>query len=645
MSSDVGSVKYQVELDNSKLDRDVGQTESTITSKLGVVNGAVSVAMGQMLANIGTAFIEMGKQAVSAFVDISKAALESTAAFEQNVGGIETLFGAGGQSLEEYAQAVGQTTEEAKGKYEELMQAQELALKNAEQAYKTAGMSANEYMSTATSVAAAMKQSTSSELEAAQAVDQMIVDMADNANKMGTDMSAIQTAYQGFSKQNYTMLDNLKLGYGGTKTEMERLIADANAVKVANGEMADLSIESFADVTEAIHIIQTEMGITGTTAKEAAETIEGSMASAKAAWDNFLNGSISGEELMETVVTAATNIATNLATIIDNFAEQIPGMIQVVTDALPGLVQTLGPPILNAIGNIAQAMVPAGGQLVAMLAEGLISNLPMMIDGAVQAVQTLADGLVANLPTILNTGLEILFTLATGLVQAIPDLVETAYEIIGALYDYLLQNGPQILEAGFKLIVELAAGLIKAIPKAVDGALKIIQKIIDKFRSTNWGDVGRAVVEGIANGIRNLGGVIADAARSVAQSALNAAKSFLGIASPSKVFRREVGEQIPAGMAEGIEDGEDVVDESIEKLTGRTVDVGVRALPEMVDALLGGYTADLRLPDVSGYADQMGAAISATTSTTITVPVSIDGREVARATAWYTNEQLAWEAR
>lgn len=132
--SDVGSVKYQVELDNSKLDRDVGQTESTITSKLGVVNGAVSVAMGQMLANIGTAFIEMGKQAVSAFVDISKAALESTAAFEQNVGGIETLFGAGGQSLEEYAQAVGQTTEEAKGKYEELMQAQELALKNAEQA-------------------------------------------------------------------------------------------------------------------------------------------------------------------------------------------------------------------------------------------------------------------------------------------------------------------------------------------------------------------------------------------------------------------------------------------------------------------------------------------------------------------------------
>ena len=645
MSSDVGSVKYQVELDNSKLDRDVGQTESTITSKLGVAKGAVSVAMGQMLANIGTAFVEMGKQAVSAFVDISKAALESTAAFEQNVGGIETLFGAGRQSLEEYAQAVGQTTEEAKGKYEELMQAQELALKNAEQAYKTAGMSANEYMSTATSVAAAMKQSTSSELEAAQAVDQMIVDMADNANKMGTDMSAIQTAYQGFSKQNYTMLDNLKLGYGGTKTEMERLIADANAVKVANGEMADLSIESFADITEAIHIIQTEMGITGTTAKEAAATIEGSMNSAKAAWDNFLNGSISGEELMETVVTAATNIATNLASIIDNFAEQIPGMIQVVTDALPGLVQTLGPPILNALHNIAQALVPAGGELIMMLAQGLTANLPTMIQSAVQAIQTLAQGLIANLPTILNTGLEILFTLATGLVQAIPDLVETAYEIVGALYDYLLDNGPKILESGFKLVVALAEGLIKAIPKAVEGAGNIIQKIIDKFRSTNWGDVGRAVVEGIANGIRNLGGVIADAARSVAESALNAAKSFLGIASPSKVFRREVGEQIPAGMAAGIEDGEDVVDESIEKLTGRTVDVGVRALPEMVDALLGGYTADLRLPDVSGYADQMGAAISASTSTQITVPVSIDGREVARATAWYTNEQLAWEAR
>lgn len=644
--SDVGSVKYQVELDNSRLDQDVGKTESLLNSKLGAIGDQLSRSFSyQVLKDIGGAFIRMGEQAVSAFVGISKAALESTASLEQNIGGIETLFGAGGQSLEEYAQSVGKTTEEAKAKYDELMQAQELALKNAEQAYKTAGLSANEYMEAATTVAAAMKQSTGSELEAAQAVDQMIIDMADNANKMGTDMESIQNAYQGFSKANFTMLDNLKLGYGGTKTEMERLIEDANKVKVAHGEMADLSIESFADITEAIHIIQTEMGITGTTAKEAASTIEGSMSSARAAWDNFLNGTITGEELLRVFSTAATNIATNLAEIINNFAQQIPGMIDVVAQALPNLVQTLGPPILNALHNIAQSLISAGGELVAMLAQGLTQNLPTMIQSAVDIIHTLADGLVANLPTILDTGIEILFTLATGLAKAIPDLAEVVYEIIGALYEYFLNNGPKILAAGFELIVELAAGLIKAVPKAVESASNLITAVIDKFKSTNWGDVGRAVVEGIADGIRNLGGAIVDAARSVAESALNAAKSFLGINSPSKVFRQQVGEMIPEGMAEGIEDGEDAVDASIKELTGKTLDVSVRALPDMVDALLGGYTADVSLPDVSGWAGSLGAAFSASNSQQITVVSELDGREIARGTAVFMNEQLAWEAR
>lgn len=644
--SDVGSVKYQVELDNSRLDQDVGKTESLLNSKLGAIGDQLSRSFGyQVLKDIGGAFIQMGQQAVSAFVDISKAALESRASLEQNIGGIETLFGAGGQSLEEYARSVGQTTEEAKTKYDELMQAQELALKNAEQAYKTAGMSANEYMEAATTVAAAMKQSTSSELEAAQAVDQMIIDMSDNANKMGTDIASIQAAYQGFSKQQYQLLDNLKLGYGGTKTEMERLIEDANKVKVAHGEMADLSIESFADITEAIHIIQTEMGITGTTAKEAASTIEGSMSSARAAWDNFLNGTITGEELLSVFSTAATNIASNLAEIINNFAQQIPGMIDVVTEALPNLVQTLGPPILNALHNIAQSLIPAGGELIMMLAQGLTQNLPTMIQSAVDTIHTLADGLVENLPTILDTGIEILFTLAKGLAKAIPDLAEVVYQIINALYEYFLNNGPEILKAGFELIVELAAGLIKAIPKAVESASDLITKVIEKFRTTDWWDVGRAVVEGIANGIRNLGGAIVDAARSVAESALNAAKSFLGINSPSKVFRQQVGEMIPEGMAEGIEEGEDVVDDSIKNLTGKAVDISVRTMPSMLDALLDGYTADVSLPDVSGWAGSLGAAFSASNSQQITVVSELDGREIARGTAVYMNEQLAWEAR
>ena len=225
---------------------------------------------------------------------LTKSAIENYKEYEQLVGGVETLFGAGGQSLEEYAESVGKTVEEAQADYNNLISAQNEVLANAENAYKTSGLSMNEYMETVTSFSASLIQSLGGDTQAAaEYADKAIVDMSDNANKMGTDISSIQTAYQGFAKQNYTMLDNLKLGYGGTKTEMERLILDAEKLdtsfKASRDSNGDLTM-SFSDIVDAIHIVQDDLGITGTTAKEASTTIEGSVNSMKSAWSNLVTG-------------------------------------------------------------------------------------------------------------------------------------------------------------------------------------------------------------------------------------------------------------------------------------------------------------------------------------------------------------------
>ncbi len=621
---DVGSVKYKVELDNSGLDGEAKKTESSIASKLDAISGKLSRSFGyQVLKDIGSAFVDMGKQAVQGFAEITKASVESRAALEQNLGGVETLFGSSAETV----------------------------IANAERAYQSAGMSANTYMETVTSFSASLLQSLEGDtVAAASAADQAIIDMADNANKMGTDIQAIQNAYQGFAKGNFTMLDNLKLGFGGTRGEMERLIEEANKVKEANGEMADLSIDSFADITEAIHIIQTEMGITGTTAAEASATIEGSMNAAKAAYDNFLNGSITGEEFAETAMVAVENIANSVAESVQNFVDQLPGMVDVVAEKIPELVETLRPPLLDALGAVAQSVDTIGETLIDSLVAGTIENAPKMMESAAAAISSLLDGITARLPDVINNGVQVvtaistgiannlptiiasagklIVTLITGLIQALPQLTAAALQIVTALANYLIENGPQILQKGVELIGMLVRGLLQSIGQVLNAGGQIIDRLRAKFTEIDWGSVGQNIISGIARGITGAAGMIADAAKNAARKALNAAKSFLGIESPSKVFRDQVGEMIPAGMAEGIEDGTPEVESSMDKL-------------------LRGFTADVdyNLPSLSDYAQDLGASINASANTEITVPVILDGREIARATAWYTNEQLAWEAR
>ena len=352
-----------------------------VASKVKGAFGAIGRTAAAGVAAAATAVGALGSQALGMY-----------ASYEQNVGGIQKLFGNMGKSLEEYAALTGQSTDECAGKWQQLEQAQTTVLSNAGNAWQTAGMSANQYMEQVTGFSAALITSLGNDTNAAADYANMaMVDMSDNANTFGTDMQSLQWAYQGFAKQNYTMLDNLKLGYGGTKEEMERLISDANRVKEANGEMADLSIDSFADVTEAIHIIQEQMNIAGTTAREASTTIEGSVNAMKAAWENWLTGlgddSADMQQLTENLVqsfeTAAGNVVPRIAVIVGTLIGQVPG-----------LVSQLGPVAAQAVGDIfAEAL------------RGIYDALPTEVQQKVDeiALQFEGSGLAESISGFLGT--------------------------------------------------------------------------------------------------------------------------------------------------------------------------------------------------------------------------------------------------
>lgn len=280
------------------------------------------------------AFTTFSAAAATAMVAITKGAVENYGDYEQLVGGVETLFGAGGQSLSEYAKGVGKTTTEAKDEYNNLIKAQEAVIEKANGAYKTAGMSANDYMETVTSMSAALIQSLDGDtVAAAEKADMAITDMSDNANKMGSDIESIKNAYSGFAKANYTMLDNLKLGYGGTKEEMQRLLDDATKI---SGVKYDIS--QYGDIVDAIHVVQTEMGITGTTAKEAATTIQGSIASAKAAWTNLQTGLADENADLDALVG---ELVDSVVTVIDNIAPRVMAAVPRILQAVPQLITGL----------------------------------------------------------------------------------------------------------------------------------------------------------------------------------------------------------------------------------------------------------------------------------------------------------------
>lgn len=392
---------------------------------------------------------------------LTKNALNNYAEYEQLVGGVDTLFKDSSAKVQEYAA----------------------------NAYKTAGLSANEYMDTVTSFSASLLQSLGGDTEAAADMANVaITDMADNANKMGTDMASIQNAYQGFAKQNYTMLDNLKLGYGGTKEEMQRLINHANELNASQGKYTDYSIESYADIVSAIHDVQAEMGIYGTTAKEASTTIQGSVSSMKSAWGNLLVGIADDnadfktltEQLVDSLVTVGENIIPRINVILGGISQLvtsasttiIPMVITTITDNLPALLQSavalvgaLGQGIIDSLPAITQAAI----DILFFLANGLIENLPTLIDGIVQVTLTIVQMLTSPdfLTQLIETAILLIMTLANGLIDAIPQLIAAVPLIIGNLLAAIIVELPNIIQMGIDLLFALIDGIIQCIPELV----------------------------------------------------------------------------------------------------------------------------------------------------------------------------------
>lgn len=416
----------------------------TIDTKLN--NDGFKSGLGKLgsIAKTGLKTVAVATGVVaSAFAGIVTANVNARGEIEQSLGGVETLF----------------------------KDSADKVIKNANNAFKTAGMSANEYMQNVTSFSASLLQSVAGDTnKAADIADIAMTDMSDNANKMGTSIEAITDAYQGFAKQNYTMLDNLKLGYGGTKTEMERLLADAQKITGIKYDINNLS-----DVYEAIHVIQGELGITGTTAKEASETLQGSFSAMKASWNNFLSGA--GD--LSQVIDTATDVVKNVVRIVN---EAIPDIVSSISKSLPELLELGGEILQQLIQGIITylpELMNSAGQILSSLAQGIIQTLPQLLPVVLQIIQTLITNLTNSLPQIIQVGFQVILQLATGIAQMLPTLIPEAVNCIVTLVEGLLDNIDQLIDAGIQLIIGLAEGLINALPTLIEKIPVIIEKLIN----------------------------------------------------------------------------------------------------------------------------------------------------------------------
>lgn len=436
-----------------------------------------------ILANLGTQAINTAinglKSMGSALINVGKQAISSYADYEQLVGGVETLFGAGGLSVEEYAQKVGKSVGDVQGEYDNLMKAQENVLKNSSEAYKTAGLSANEYMETVTSFSASLVASLGGDtLKASEYSNRAITDMSDNANKMGTDIGMLQNAYSGFAKQNYTMLDNLKLGYGGTKTEMERLIKDASQLTDVQKELGitvDANDMSFGNIVNAISVVQSKMGIMGTTSKEASETISGSVNSMKSAWSNLITGIADDNADFSTLIN---NFVDSLLAVGNNLLPRIQTVIEGMGDLVSQLLEKLVPQIIEMIPPLIERGLPVLLNSIQTAIDSILKVLPKIMDTISKLIPQIVSMLVSMLPQIIDTGVQILLSLIKGITEALPQLIGMLPDIIADIVETLVDNLPEIVDAGIELIVALADGLIEALPRLIDKIPFIIDRLL-----------------------------------------------------------------------------------------------------------------------------------------------------------------------
>lgn len=530
-----------------------------IKSKL----GAAAKAGAAAVTALGTATVAIGKPALEAYAN-----------YQQLVGGIDTLFKASSGKMQQYAA----------------------------NAYQTAGVSANRYMEISTSFAATLISSLGGNTEAAaDMANTAITDMSDNANKMGTSLETVQEAYMSLSRGNYEMLDSLKLGYGGTKQELERLLSDAERFSAAQGNVRDFSVDSYSDIVEAIHIVQDEMGITDTTMNEAATTIEGSINQAKAAWDNWLAGLGNGnadmgaltDQLVQSVATAGENIVPRVGQIMST-------LIQTVVQYAP----QLGLEIMGGLSQIDSAQVgQTASSLILMLVDGIVQNLAMLASAALEIAMALGQGLIENGPQILARLGQLLLQLANYIIQNVPNILNAAVQFFAMLVQGVAQNAPTAIATLVSLLGQLVAQVISwaaqmlgqavvagaqflsglagqlgqlpgNIASWLSSAISTVVGWVTQFASNatsaasqfgsklrsglsaipdTLGNIGSNIVQGLVDGVTGAAGKLVEAVKGAVGDAIQGAKDLLGIKSPSRVFR-EIGRYAMQGAALGVDD-------------------------------------------------------------------------------------------
>lgn len=575
--------------------------------------GAAAKAGVAAAAAVGTATIAIGKTALDAYSN-----------YEQLVGGIDTLFKSSSAKMQQYAA----------------------------NAYQTAGVSANRYMEISTSFAAALISSLGGDTEAAaDMANTAITDMSDNANKMGTSLETVQEAYMSLSRGNYEMLDSLKLGYGGTKSELERLLSDAEKFSAAQGKVRDFSVDSYSDIVEAIHIVQDEMGITGTTAEEAATTIEGSVNMAKAAWDNWLAGlgnedaDMEGltDQLVQSVVTAGENIVPRVGQIMTT-------LVTTITTYAPQIGQT----IMDGISQIDFTSIgQTASNLLLMLIDGIVQNLPMLAMAALQIVMALGQGLITNGPQILASLGLLLLQLANFIIQNVPNILNAAVQFFGMILQGIAQNAPTIIATLVSLLGQLIAqviswaaqmlgqaisaaagflgGLMNGLASlpgqlvtffsgiianvlnfvsqmgqhAANAARQFANSLINGLASIpgRVASIGSNIVQGMVNGVIGAAGKLIDAVKGAVGDAINAAKNLLGIKSPSRVFRK-IGQYTMQGAALGVDDDADLLLQSTDNAMRGMVDTAQSVTGNTLSA------SSNQLDIIEWLADNLPAIIS-----------------------------------
>lgn len=527
-----GRIIIDTEIDSSGVKKGISNIGSLASNALGIA------------AKTTAAMVTVATGAVAA---LTKLSIEQYAEYEQLTGGVETLFKNSSDKVMEYAN----------------------------NAYKTAGMSANEYMNTITGFSASLLQGLGGDTKkAAQIGNLAVTDMADNANKMGTAIENIQNAYQGFAKQNYTMLDNLKLGYGGTKTEMQRLLADAQKLTGVK-----YNINNFNDVIEAIHAIQNQMGITGTTAKEAASTIEGSLNMTKSAWTNLLTGMADDNADFDTLVdnlvnslgAFGANLLPRIEITINGIGQLIDKLLPPIIDKLPELINSILPGMVSAGVNVISSLgngileslptiINLGIQVIQTLITGIQNNLPAIATGAINIIMSLVNGIVEVLPMLLEVGLQVLIALGQGIAENLPVLIPTIVNLIISMCDIIIENLPllisvaidiilalvqglitalptliaevpriinsfadaingalpQILMAGIQIIGMLIKGLIQSIPTLIANIPAIIMAIVNAVTLYNWAGLGKNIWNWVKNGMDSMKGNIGNVAKNIA---------------------------------------------------------------------------------------------------------------------------------